>query len=353
MNRLEQEVSSICNVYDQYIKKTTEIDLFIQIAENQKNFVELVKAQDDTREYIEGLRKLSNSVVLYNAAIISIYGSYELFLDEIMRAYTDYLKRRTREYKVFPEKLKQKYMMKSAEYLSNPQRYEHMGITNESVINALNSSCIQGKTDDLLDVLLLSHGGNLKTKQLKGLLQEYGFENPIQELIKHKEFSKKIIRLPDDDTGDSFPDLDQIVEERNKVGHGWIVDNRLSFSLLRTRYLPFFSVLCLAVKDLIVSKIIQDFIDDGCMEQFDKLLGSWYEGTVIGINNKNYRLKVGGWLYYTDGMNWNYPFKILNLKRDNVDRSEIRSSNVDVSIQTNERIKANFTVWGCDRIVET
>ena len=338
-------------MFDQYEKKTEEIALFIQTAEEQKDFVETVEVNPKTEAFVAGLRKLSNSVVLYNAAIISIYGSYEMFLDEALKSYLVYLKKWNKLYAEFPERLRKKHISKSAEFLSNPQRFLNMGLSNEDVIIALEASYVKGQSAPLLDDLLLSHSGNLNTKQLNEQLKEYGFEKPIHKLLKHTPFKDLCIgnRPIEIEGGTVFPILDQLVDERNKVGHGWIAENRLSFSLLRERYLPFVIGLCDAVKDLIVSKIIQDYIDSNFIKQFDPIIHVWKNGEIIGVNSKSFRLKVGEQLYYSTDDDWNYPFLIVNIQNDRQDRTEIRAVNKDITIQTDRKMKENYTIWGYTR----
>ena len=111
-------------------------------------------------------------------------------------------------------------------------------------------------------------------------------------------------------------------------------------------YLPFVTGLCYAVKDLIVSKVIQDHMDDKCIEQFDPILHVWENGKVIGVNSKNFRLKVGEQLYYSTDDDWNYPFRIVKLRNDDHDRQEIRAVNKDITIQADTRLKKNYEVWG-------
>ena len=350
MDDLSQEINFICLVYDKYIKKTEEIILFIQTVEGQKDFVEKVEVQPDCQEFVLRLKELSNSVVLYNAAVISIYGSYELFLDEILKQYTEYLKRKNSQYEHFPEKLRKKHIQKSAEFLSNPQRYLNLGLSNEMIIRALEASYVQNQSKVLLEELLISHGGNLNTDQLRSLLSEYGFDNPIQRLTKHSSFSKMCSsQRQGENRNDSFTILDQMVQERNKVGHGWIIDNRLAFSLLREEHIPFFRSLCGAIKDLVISQIIQDYIDDGRIVKFDPILDIWKDGSVIGINSKNIRLKVNEFLYCSTNDNWNYRFRIVNLQNDRKDRNEIRTANKDITIQADRPIKENYTIWGYQR----
>lgn len=348
MNSLTQDIKAISSVFDKYSSKTDEIGLYIITAEEQKDFVETVDIKPETTDYIDRLRKLSNSVVLYNAAIISIYGSYELFLDEILKAYIGYLKKRYPEYAEFPDRLKRKHMQKGAEFLTNPQRYTNMGFSEQKIISALEASCIQGQSLVLIDELLISHGGNLKSKQFIELLQECGFSDPIPQLLNHVSFGVLCLNdgpIYSDATG-VFPVLDQLVEERNKVGHGWIIENRLSFSLLRETTLRFFVELCRAVKDMIVSQIIQDYIADNYIEPFDPIIHVWNDGYIVGINSKNFKLKVDESLFFSTGNNWNYPLQIKNIQKDNIDRKEIRSQNVEVALQTDKRIKQNYTLYG-------
>ena len=350
MKQLLQEISVINNVFDQYRKKTDEITLFIKVAENQKDFVTKVIVSEETRNYISSLKDLSNSVALYNAAIISIYGSYELFLDELLRAYFEYLKR-NKDYDEIPHALNEKHFKKCIEYLSSSNRFPKNGLSEVKVISALESTCVKKISSEFLFDLVISHGGNLKTKQLHELLKEFGFDNPIVKLLNHDSFSKRI-------KSDGFEDirnstelyrLDKLVDERNKVGHGWIVDDRIAFASLRTDYLSFFVDLCKAVKDMIVSQIIQDSITKNELKRFDSILHVWKNGTVFGINSKSFRLKVGEYLFCTDCYNWNYMIKIINLQNDRKDRKEIRSTNKDISIEVDHVVRDHYTIWGVFR----
>lgn len=347
MSRLLQEVSLVNNVFDQYKKKVDEIALFIQVAEQQKAFVTKVKDSNDTSDYISKLKNLSNSVVLYNAAIISIYGSYELFLDEILNVYFEYIKR-NKNYEDIPLSFNEKHFNRGVDYLSNPNRYQNTGLSKELVISALESTYIQKRSDTILFELVKSHGGNLKTPQLSALLKDFGFEESIAKLLNHRSFSKMIVNDGFEDVRNSSElyRLDRLVEERNKVGHGWIVDDRIAFSTLREDYLSFFVGLCESIRDLVISNMIQDSIERNEIEAFDSILHVWGKGKVIGINSKNFRLKVGEYLFCSNSQNWNYMIKITNLQNDLHNRMEIRTKDKDISIEVDHAVKENYMIWG-------
>lgn len=349
MDNLLNEIEKTNKVYESYLRKYEEIDLFVQTAEQQKEFVNKAIVSQDQQDFINGLERLSNSVVLYNAAIISIYGSYELFVDEIIKSYIGYLKHRYESFELFPDPLKEKHKRKSAEFLSNPDRFANIGISDEGVIRALEASHLRDESSALIEDLMLAHSGNLKTKQLQELMKDVGFVNPIHRLIKHyklNEIEKQINQKVTNKDNDSFLLLDQIVEERNKIGHGWIVENRLAFSLLHDSYFPFIKWLCEAIKDMIVSQIIEDYMGDNIIEPFGNIIHIWGNGTLVGINSSNFRLRVNDYLYLSTGDEWKYPFRIVNLQRNNKDISEVRSNNKDVCIKTDIIIRKKNTIWG-------
>lgn len=354
MGNTDERIKKIGWVYKQYDQKLKQVERFVKVTISQKSFIEVaetkVKGADSTiDEYLENIKGLSNSVVLYNAVIISIYGSFELYVDELLKAYIEYLKTRQLSFKDFPKKLQQKQKDKAAEFLGNPGRFLNYGLNDEQVILNLMGTFINDSSSEVTEKLLIAHGGNLRTGPLCELFNEFGFENLSAKLKKHKklkEFSKDNgldgeIIIPK-----TFPLLDEIVEERNKVAHGWTVDSRISFSLLLQNYIPFFRVFCEALNDVIVSQIIQDSIDSNELLPFDPIIKVWEKGTIIGINNKEFKLHIGDILYYTTPEDWNYKLKIQSLTNEKINRSYIRAKNKDITIGCNSKIKENYKIWG-------
>lgn len=354
MGNTNEEIKKIFWVYEQYNQKLDQIEHFIRVAIDQKNFIDVaetkIKGIDSAiDEYVDNIKCLSNSVVLYNAVIISIYGSFELYIDELLKAYIEYLKERKLSFKTFPKKLQQKQKEKAAEFLGNPGRFLNYGLRDEQVILNLWGTFVNDISSEVTEKLLISHGGNLRTGQLAELFNEFGFENLPAKIKTHRKF-KEFSNDNDLDGEIIIPDtfllLDLIVEERNKVAHGWTVDSRISFSLLLQHYVPFFRVFCEALNDIMVSQIINDSIDNGELIPFDPIKKVWERGTIIGINNKTFRLHVGDTLYYTTSEDWNYRFEIQSLRNGKSNRNCIRVKNKDITIGCNAKIKANYKIWG-------
>lgn len=346
MDSLYAELKHFETVFDLYKKQLDEIDLFIKIVEEQKPFASVNQTLlGSENEFIKGLLDLSNSAVQYNAVIVSLYGSYELFVNELLKKYFLYLKDRHFNYSAFPQKLQNKNLHDSADFLNNPHRYLNLGLDNSRVITSLYQAIIEGQSSAMLQEFVIMHSGNLKTKQLLELLETFDFGDPFGKLKSHGKFCD-YLSSSNYKSGDFFQVLDILVEERNKVAHGWVTDDRIAYSEIRSEFVSFFFNLCLAIKDMICSRIIQDYMDDSIIECFNPIIELYENGAIIGINSGTFKLKLNECLYYSTPNGWNYYTMIQGLRIGDKDRTFIRSENKDISIKIDKKVKIRYQIWG-------
>ncbi len=354
MKKTYEEIKQIIWIYDQYKTKVEQVEKFVTMSIEQKNFVEeaereILGKNSVIDNYVENVKAMSNSVVLYNAVIISVYGSFELYIDELLKTYIEYLKTRNLSFKNFPPSLQEKQKNKAAEFIGNPGHFSNYGLSIERVISDLLETIINDNSQAVTDKLLISHGGNMKTTQLNTLFSEFGVSNLSVKLKKHKElqrFSRENGLEGEIIKPEGFPLLDTIVEERNKVAHGWNIDDRIAFTLLLQKYLPFFRVFCKALNDIIISNIIRDGQTDGKILPFDPIIKVWEKGNIIGINNKDFQLHVGDVLFYSTPDEWCYWFEIKSLMHGKAQRNSIRAKNKNITIGCDARIHENYKIWG-------
>ena len=375
MDKLTEAVEKFDIPYTRYFDKTTQIQLYLETINKQKDFIvsnielmnklkdtEEISAEDSAKisineEYVSGLSKITNSTVLYNAAIISIYGSYELYLNEIFKGYIDFFQCYYEEFKQIPNALRQKELEKASDFLMNPGRYQRYEITQESVINDLNCCINLNLISNLTEELLISHSGNMNSKQLEKLFNEFGISSALDMIYKNKSFRnfidlnkpEKGIIIPNElqdeisEQAGPFSMLNEIVEARNSVGHGWVAQNRVSYEVMLSEYVPYLQTMCLAIKEVLVSSIIKIYVEDMHLNKFDKILGLWCSNFVIGINNKNASLMVGKKLYYCDVFNmFYYVTNICNLENNRKSRKKIIKSNIDITIELDKKVKDTY-----------
>lgn len=187
---------------------------------NVKNYSgKLSKYLDEYLNYTnsfndEQIKILSDN---FNCAIANAY------IDEMLKAYIDYMKMRQFTFNDLPCKLQEKQKSKAAEFINHPGRFINYGLSVEQVISNLKGTIIDNELSEVAEELLISHGGNLRTGQIEDLFNEFGFENLLAKIKEHrnfKQFSKECGIKGGIVNSDKFPLLDTIVEERNKAAHG-------------------------------------------------------------------------------------------------------------------------------------
>ena len=180
--------------FDEYRKQLVEIRTFIRSVELQKDVIselELFEKVERNKldlslQYSKIIKQVVESPIQYNAVIISIYGCFEQYIDNIFNEYCHALYDIIDNYDNLPEKMKEKHIKKLGDFLSNPQRYKNYDLTDKQAIrNAVeafnNPKVGLGNNQKLI----LVHGGNLKIEQITELANELGI----------KDFEKNIVSI--------------------------------------------------------------------------------------------------------------------------------------------------------------
>lgn len=130
--------------YQKLEEQLEYIQTYIQSIELQKNMISEIENQitdqatlnsfPKTIDYSRIIKKVIASPIQYNAVIISIYGCFEQYIDNIFSTYCNELYSIVDTYDNLPDKLKEKHIKKLGDFLTNPQRYKNYDLTNVQAI---------------------------------------------------------------------------------------------------------------------------------------------------------------------------------------------------------------------------
>lgn len=119
-------MKELVSAYNLFESRIDNINSFIQnmmsnndVWSSFNNF-ELSKPQETLLQFIQSN---SGKTIHYNAVIISLYGSFEKYIDTLSSSYLDLVFSGTDLYDNLPKKIKDKYSSKLGEYLTSPQRF--------------------------------------------------------------------------------------------------------------------------------------------------------------------------------------------------------------------------------------
>ena len=339
-----------------------QIESYINCIESQKYVISelscsLIESDvqnrfNKTNNYKEQLMKILNSPVQYNAVIISLYGCFEAFIDNIFREYIQVIFLSVEHYSMLPDRIKDKHIIKTGEFLANSQRFQKYELTSEEAIENLFNCMNNSKEAKLSEELILSHGGNLKISQILELMKDFGITNPLDRILfsseyidffsnKHdidKESAKILVREKKKlDIEILFSELNQLVSERNNVAHGWIVDDRVAYSVIKNDVIDFLRFFGYIIEKIIFEEFYSFLNKLGKLNKFDQVIDV-YNNKVLCVNNLQAKLKRGEYIFVENGSMFQ-SLKILDLQIDNKSYEIIEEQNVNVGIEVDSSIK--------------
>lgn len=344
--------------FDEYKKQITEIKNYITSVEMQKDVISELEClrQDEKKEieklvqYSKVIKDVVSSSIQYNAIIISIYGCFEQYIDNIFNEYCNGLYTIIDNYDEMPEKMKVKHIRKLGDFLLNPQRYKNYELTEKQAIK--NAVDIFNNFKDGFDgnqKLILAHGGNLKIEQINELARDIGIQDFEQGIISNFTFKSYFIkreifneetysRLKAKGAKRLFEKLDRLVEERNNVAHGW-VENRINMSVILNEYIDYMECLSQSILDTLIKSLCITKYDKGMMYSLGKPLNV-FDHHIICINNGDILLQKEDLLLAIKDNN-RKVLKIKTIQIDGKDFDKINDKNVDVGIGFEKREDLN------------
>lgn len=344
--------------YEEFDKQLQEIEMFIQSIELQKDMIseldtgknKFTNEIDKTLQYSEIIKQVVESPIQYNAVIISIYGCFEQYIDNVFSNYCIKIYDSIDDYEKLPEKLKEKHIKKLGDFLANPQRYKNYELSvNQAIENAF--VAFNNPKTGLANnqKLLLSHGANLKIDQITELANDLGINSLEKSIVRHYLFKSYHIyqgdysdetytRLMTQDTRRLFEILDKLVEERNNVAHGW-VENRIRLSDIASKFIGYMRCLTEVINDILLKSIVELEYKHAKLYSLGKPI-KVFNHHIICINNGKVKLNKGDYLVAVKGE----TIKVLlieSLQIDSMGVEKLTELNVDVGIGFKKREDLN------------
>lgn len=347
---------------DKFLENLTGVEEFIVFNNEQGRVLEKLCSSKVNIQAVDlgvvkkRFMKIMSTPVTYNATIISIYGCYETYIDKISSLLLDFWKEKAGCYSEISESIRAKHMQKCGEFLSNPQRYQNMDITQMKVIKNLNMCLADEKMYMLNKELLLSHSGNLGIGQLIQFFKELGIKESRTKILNDHQYieyiskkyelsiedARKLINNKKSDDKFLFKELSQLVEQRNKVAHGWSVDERLSSGYLSENIIPFMGMLGYVIADLFISEFVEILHVTNSLKKFDDAIAV-YNKRILCINCKGANLKCNDYIYANTGKRY-IALIIKELQYNNQTVVEV-TNNKNVGILVDFDIKKEWEFY--------
>lgn len=356
--------------YDEFEKQIDEIEQYITSIELQKSMIrELSEKEnslkgrfDNTLMYSGIIKDVITSPIQYNAVIISIYGCFEKYIDNIFNCYCNNLCDVIDEYENLPQSLRDKQMRKLGDFLINPQRYKNYNLDVSSAIENTYFSFSNPKEGIIKNIsFLVNHGGNLKIDQIADLARDFGIENFLHKItcndlfksyfIEQREHSEETYKSTSKKNMKSFfDDLDQLVEARNNVAHGW-VEVRTDLNTIKERWLVYLKILAGVINETMKTSFAEFLYHSGKLQELGKPINV-IDNHIVCINNGSALLEREDYIIAINGKNILKTIKIQTIEIDGKRVDRLTETNIDVgiglAIRNDLKVNSSYTFYYFD-----
>lgn len=234
----------------------------------------------------------------YKAIIISLYGLFEKYIELWVKEYLECLSR-VFDYNKLSDNIKNKHFelsMKLIGIVVDGRYAKYSSLKKEDILYKLNKCITNNQLYDFnLDAFTMQ-SGNLTHSRIEEIFKTIDIIIS-KELIKNIELviltELSVDQIQNKESSVIFAKVNELVERRNAIAHGAIIDNLLGLSELE-RYIEFLEKYCFAIFGVLDEMDIRNHTIEKYQQVSCKGVFSGKE--IIGVSIENYTIKTGDWI---------------------------------------------------------
>ena len=343
LKAFHQEISDLRNLLQFYETESRLLDTFTSSPTSKEEHI-IFELSEKLKSF-----RLSKLQFNYNSFVISLYGSFERFIENCITTYIETLNNLITVYLNLPETILKNHFLFSLSLITKIEQPRYSGpLTKEEVIKNLHT-CIN--THDMYQLnkdAFAQHTANFRLQVVEESFSNIGLLQLSQKILKTKSFqSYCIISLgisPEIDLvpTEAFQILNDLAEYRNQVAHGITCDILTNDILLD--YLVFFESFSSALIEVLQENILfRELESNG--EELGEITDVYQGGRVVCFKTNYMALKKGDLLV---GKNKEFIVKAsikgMKLNDKNIDAVDDKD-NYEVGVEIDTNFKKSFKIY--------
>jgi len=285
----------------------------------------------------------------FNSQIISIYGAYEHFVEQLITKYLDEICSITTSFNLLPEEIQKNNLNKTLDIIKQLDYRKNRNLRPEKLIE-INHKNINENSPVLNLDAFKNHNANFRISVIDSYFTEIGIKN-ISSLIRQYEPLKSYLKTNISDFSSKksviiFQILEHICDLRNDIAHG--VDNiQLVNKSILFDYIDFMKTFATSLYEMINSNYLSKVYDLN-IEEIEII--NVYNKEILCFNtkgkivNKKTRILVKSENHFPSVFYAN----ILDIQHNNLSiENTVLKDYIDIGVQVDKKIKSTMQFKLC------
>lgn len=198
------------------------------------------------------IKSWSNECIFnYRSNIISIYGSFEQFVESSIKEYISELLHICSSFTQLDKPIKDEYIEKWKSLLGKLHYNKFQSITQTYMIESLYNSQINDK-NEIIAECFLQNGGNYKHEEIMKAFSSLGLTDIRTSLAHYEPLSTYFMK----NGFDNYLKINELVELRNEIAHGSNSDSLLSGEIVLD-YVNYIGIYAMSLTEYLNDQLLE------------------------------------------------------------------------------------------------
>lgn len=246
------------SIFNEFDKEMDLLKLYIDF--QSRSYMNQAKLESDQPD--STLKSLTTSKIKqfdFNSHIISIYGAYENFVEQLLVKYLGLLCSSVASYDSLPDDIKKNNLNKTLDILKQIDYRKNKDLKSEILIATLHKNINEDIPAVNIDAFK-NHNANFKISIVNSYFSEIGIKD-VSNIVKNYEPLNSYIKgnIPDASSKPNkviFEKLEYICEVRNDIAHGVRSIDLIDKSIL-FEHIDYMKIYCNSLYELINDKYLE------------------------------------------------------------------------------------------------
>lgn len=341
-------------VLDKFISEIDQLEKYIKFINSINALIKYKPLETDSEKIKATIHSTNLSlddvsfkkVFEYNSIIVSMYGFFEKFIEDIMIEYLDTLCRYIPEYKKLSASILENHIVLTGQLIQNLKlpKYEKESVV--SITQKLNN-CLINNVSDLNSVAFTDHTSNFRVNSIAEFFSKVGIKSLSSRIKNEQRFKNFLCRRLGNNVDLSqtkneliFFILDDLAQRRNDISHGSTPSNSILNNTVLPEYFEFLIEFSICLHKILYTSTLEY----ECKLNFKAMsFIALYNRNILCLTAENIKIKVGDIIIVKSKKSSTVKFRECIVDEIQVDKRSVHKLSIkgplNIALKLNDSVK--------------